>query len=436
MNIIILSASNPFKTAGIVAYDLYTALKKNHNTKILVKDWKKYSDKNIITIDNKYSHALRFLNTKFKRGIRKLFKRINKNYKSKDEKITESLQYDYYFEYNNKKTFFSTKHILRRIPFLPDVIIVMFMPGFINYKNLFELQYKTKSKIILMPMDMVPFTGGCHYAWDCKQYISICKNCPALINFKNTSLAHEIFSFKQQYLDKIDLIIIAGSEYILQQIKQSSLFKKFKKYKVLLPINPNLFKPVDKKIARNFFNFPDDKKVLFIGAIGIKDKRKGFQYLVEALQYLYQNIDEDLRQKIHIAIAANYNENIAGEFRFSQTYLGYLNFEELSLLFQASDIFLNASIEDSGPMMINQAIMSGTPVVAFNMGIAQDLVITNKTGYLAILKDFQDFARGIKNIISLNDKDYNLIRMNCRELAISNFHPDVVATKIIEIIKN
>jgi glycosyltransferase involved in cell wall biosynthesis len=67
--------------------------------------------------------------------------------------------------------------------------------------------------------------------------------------------------------------------------------------------------------------------------------------------------------------------------------------------------------------------MCGTPVVAFEMGVALDLVITGYTGYRAKLGDVNDLANGIQNIINLNSDQYNTIAQNCRAHALELCNP-------------
>jgi len=76
-------------------------------------------------------------------------------------------------------------------------------------------------------------------------------------------------------------------------------------------------------------------------------------------------------------------------------------------------------------MMINEAIMCGTPVVAFDMGVAPDLVHTGRTGYKAKLKDSKDLARGIAEILHLNKEEYSEMSNNCSELGLRLCHPKV-----------
>jgi glycosyltransferase involved in cell wall biosynthesis len=104
--------------------------------------------------------------------------------------------------------------------------------------------------------------------------------------------------------------------------------------------------------------------------------------------------------------------------------------------YQAADVYVCPSIEDSGPMMINQSIMCGTPVVSFEMGVALDLVVTGKTGYRAKLKDTGDMAKGILDILTLDEDNYKIMSVNCRELALKLCSPDVQSEKIENILRN
>ncbi len=118
------------------------------------------------------------------------------------------------------------------------------------------------------------------------------------------------------------------------------------------------------------------------------------------------------------------------------TFAGLLSVKnELPKAFQAADLFVCPSIEDAGPMMVNQAIMSGTPVVAFEMGVALDLVHTGVTGYRARLKDSDDLAKGMKDILSLSEIELTKMRENCRNMGLSKGTTAVQAERIEEIVR-
>ena len=120
------------------------------------------------------------------------------------------------------------------------------------------------------------------------------------------------------------------------------------------------------------------------------------------------------------------NKDIEFEWPYQTRFLGFLNSEkDLAEAYQASDLFLCPSIEDSGPMMINESIMCGVPVVCFDMGVAADLVINLQTGFVAELGNSRQLAVGIETILRLTAQEKELMDNKCRKLALSKCHPSV-----------
>jgi len=87
-------------------------------------------------------------------------------------------------------------------------------------------------------------------------------------------------------------------------------------------------------------------------------------------------------------------------------------------------------------MMINQSIMCGTPVVSFEMGVAQDLVKDGETGYRAKIKDSVDLAQGIYSILALEPDKYKLLSYKCRKLAMKTMHARCQMENLERIIYN
>lgn len=78
-------------------------------------------------------------------------------------------------------------------------------------------------------------------------------------------------------------------------------------------------------------------------------------------------------------------------------------------------------------MMIPEALLCGTPVVAFDAGGAPDLVETMKTGYLANQKDSADLANGMRALLSLDC--LSAIGQRAREAAALSHTPALVAER-------
>lgn len=426
MNILIISTQNPFKTSGIVAYNLYKGLKEEGiNTRMLIKYHGKYASKDIVFMETAMESYFNFLNEKFKRVLIRL--RIRK------EKVTNP---DYHLQdYDQTIQFYNTKKIIKRIKFKPDAIIYLFQQNFLSAKNLYELNKLTGAKILWYLMDTAPLTGGCHYSWDCDGYTKGCGNCPALYSSKKNDQSAVNFNFKQKYLDKTNISIITPTEWQNRKTVESMLFKNKPIQKVLLSIDSKEYAYLPKNKGKEKLGIPTGKKVIFFGATANDHKRKGMNYLIDALEILKKS-DIQKQENLLLLIAGNFDP-MQNALPFEHRYLGFLeNNEQLAAAYHAADVFVCPSIEDSGPMMINQSIMTGTPVVSFEMGVSEDIVITGETGYRAKLMDSIDLAKGINYVLSLSDAEHERLCVNSRKLALSNYSSKISSQKIIQFIQS
>ena len=430
LNLLIISTPNPTKKAGTVAYDLLKLFRhRGFKVKLLVRYWDLFSDTDIITAETFFQAIIRFIRLKFLSIMRILFSMNSKNSTNRDY---------YFFDYDQKSSYFSkNKRIFKKLDKYYDAIIVIFYYDFMNLKDFYELYIRNnKSPILLYMMDMAPLTGGCHYAWDCIGYTKNCGFCPALYSKKENDQSRINFEFNQKFINNMNIIPIAATELQYTQLLRSNLYKQKNKYKVLLGIDDKLFKPGDKLLARKKLNLPVNKKIIFYGAIYLEEKRKGLKYFLESLELINESINGNKLENIQIVIAGSSNNKIKEYNGISVAYLGNLSIDRLPLVFQASDIFVSTSIEDSGPMMINQSIMCGTPVVAFEMGVALDLVITGQNGYRAKLKDSNDLANGIMYLLNISEEEYENLSMNCRKLGHSLLQPKIQIDSILKILES
>jgi glycosyltransferase involved in cell wall biosynthesis len=217
-------------------------------------------------------------------------------------------------------------------------------------------------------------------------------------------------------------MMVVASEWSLRQAARSSLFGHYPIKKIMLPIDDNVYKPGNKIYARNLFHIPTASRVIFVGAQNIADERKGFSFLFNALHQVYAQLDASQRREIVILTAGD--RDISKAVPFSVKHLGTLKGnEQLVKAYQAADIFVCPSVEDSGPMMINESIMCGTPVVSFEMGVSLDLV-NEWTGYRARNMDSQDLAKGIEWL--LFHAELGAYAQRCRKLALELFSFDAV----------
>lgn len=433
MKILHISQPNR-KAAGVIAYTFHQEFKRRgHQSCLFVRQDSEIKDADIIAMYSPRQWIFKKAMAKIKREFLANCPRVLK----KTLGSIGPLNPDYCPQsIRESKTLISSKELLRKFPFNPDVIILFFLDGFLNARNISEIYKATGARILWLPPDMAAMTGGCHYAWDCEGYKNLCGRCPAIFSNDPEDITRENMLFKQKHLKNVDIAVLAATEWIHRQAVVSTFFKERKIERVMVPVDEEQFKPGDKSAACRRFGISPDKKVIFFGAQSFAQRRKGMRFLIEALHILRDQIQDDsLRDRIHLLIAGRKIGEYAKELAFDYTYVGLLSMEdELPEAFRAADLFACPSIEDSGPMMINQSIMSGTPVVAFEMGVALDLVHTGVTGYRARLKDSSDFAKGLKDVLSLSQIDLNKMRNNCRRLGLSHIAASVQGERLERIL--
>ncbi len=428
MNVLILSTQNPYYTSGIVAYNLYKGLKgAGHNTKVLTKLYGVYEENDFVSMETSFDVFCNKMQVKFKRVLNRLpFLSIKSKVKTDHEYHVQD--FDQTVEYH------STRSILKKAKMKPDVIFYLFQQNYLTAKNLYELNTITGAPIYWYMMDTAPLTGLCHYSWNCDGYTKGCGSCPAIYSTNPNDQSAKNFQYKLKYLSKTNINIITPTEWQNKKAVESLLFKNNPIHKIILSIDPIVYDFVSKSEGKKKLGIELNRKVIFFGSTSVNDKRKGMRYLFEALEILKKDYPIN-QENILLMIAGNFDESkISLPFKIKN--LGLLkNSEELAAAFHAADVFVCPSIEDSGPMMINQSIMTGTPVVSFKMGVSEDIVVTGKTGYRAKLMDSPDLAKGISYVLDLNKDAYGTLCLNSRELAINNFSFNAATEQILRLIE-
>lgn len=293
---------------------------------------------------------------------------------------------------------------------------------------------KIKSPIVWSLHDNWAFTGGCHIMWDCEKYRNECGACPILGSNKNNDLSKKIFYRKQKTFGKINNMVIVGlSKWLSKRAEESTLLKDKKHINLPNPIDTKVFKPFDKIECRRLWNFPKDKKIILFSAIdAIKDINKGFGKLIDAL---YKIKCKD----IELVVAGSGKPLNTPNFKFKVHYIGRL-YDDISLvtLYNASDVVVVPSLQETLSNTVMESLSCGTPVVVFDVGGNSDMIEHKINGYLAKPFDTTDLANGIEWV--LNNPNYDELCKSAREKVVREFDSRVVAKKYIklyeEILKN
>jgi glycosyltransferase involved in cell wall biosynthesis len=281
----------------------------------------------------------------------------------------------------------------------PDVV-------YIHWVNSGYLSIRTLGKILDLNIpvyfflhDMWLLTGGCHHSFDCEKYTLHCNSCVNLNSRFKYDISFVIFMLKKNYLSNYKNVrLIAPSSWMAERAHLSKIFSGSKIRIIPNFIDTEIFKQIDKKIARSVLKLDEDANIVLFGADMAKtNPYKGWQYLAEALELI--NTDT--------LLVTFGSENF--DYEGQNVNFGVITDEKLLvLLYNASDVFVMPSLAESFGQTALESLSCGTPVVSFRVGGLVDLIIHKKNGYLANYKDANDLASGISWVFENDMKEISL----------------------------
>lgn len=291
-----------------------------------------------------------------------------------------------------------------------------------------ETLHKFKKPLVWTLMDMWPFTGGCHYSQQCQSYKTTCGSCPQLNSSKDCDISRWVWQRKLKAWESLNLTIVSPSSWLAECASQSSIFKNRRIEVIPFGLDINVYKPIERHIARKILNLPMNKQIVLFGAISaIQDPRKGFLLIQKALQSLGKS--EKWQNQIEVVIFGSSEPEYSTELGFNYSYLGRVYDDvSLSLIYSAADVTIVPSTQEAFGQTASESLACGTPVVAFNTTGLKDIVDHQKNGYLAVSFEFEDIARGIAWVLENAERHKNLCGF-ARETAKQKFNLELQAIR-------
>jgi glycosyltransferase involved in cell wall biosynthesis len=273
----------------------------------------------------------------------------------------------------------------------PDILHLHWIcRGFMRIETLSKL----KSPLVWTLHDSWAFTGGCHYPFECTRYTERCGVCPQLLSRKESDLSRRVWDRKQSGWRNVRIHIVTPSRWLAGCARSSSLFRNSRIDVIPNGIDTEIYKPVDKAFARKVLGLPDNRRLLLFGsANAAKDPRKGFQFLLPALERLRES---RWHEKTELMVFGSSAIDGANQTGYKTRFFGPLHDDiSLSLVYAAADAFIAPSVQDNLPNTVMEAMACGTPCIAFDIGGMPDMIDHRTNGYLAKPFDVENLAGGI-----------------------------------------
>jgi glycosyltransferase involved in cell wall biosynthesis len=156
-----------------------------------------------------------------------------------------------------------------------------------------------------------------------------------------------------------------------------------------------------------------------------KTKSEGGDLLIKASQ----NLPDSLKQETVLLTIGEGGETLSEMVSIPVINLGYVSGDRLkSIAYSAADLFVFPTRADNLPLVLQESMACGTPMVSFNIGGVPDLVRPQQTGLLAKPEDAEDFTQKIIELLEDNSQREKLSQ-NCREIALKEYPIELQAKR-------
>lgn len=191
--------------------------------------------------------------------------------------------------------------------------------------------------------------------------------------------------------------------------------------------------PIDNPIDDSFFELESTPKLGRILFAGVIHRRKGILHLLKAINQVRQTFgavelhlagrvsELEYAELLHQYIQAEGLESVV-------TFCGHLNESNLYQAFQECQVLVLPSEEEVSPMVVQQAMAMGKPVVATNVGGVPYLMTDQESGLLVPYGDAEALAEALLSVLEQPELEKRLGE-TARQVALARFKQEMICAK-------
>ena len=184
----------------------------------------------------------------------------------------------------------------------------------------------------------------------------------------------------------------------------------------------------DRQSIRDEFEIKDESFVFL--AIGRYVPTKGFKYLIEAFSKVRQ-----ANQNCELLIAGDGRDKAETEEMVRNLGLGDCvhmpgNRSDIPQIMKACDCFVMSSIAEGMPLSLLEAMSSGLPCIATNVGGIPEVLNSEEVGFVVESKNPDALAGAMIKCANMGKDEVTQIKEKCRERIRTKYSNEVVVSKL------
>lgn len=275
--------------------------------------------------------------------------------------------------------------------------------------------------------DMWSVTGKCAYTTNSQKWSDGYHSCGNLMSYPpmlwdNTNY---LWHRKQNIYQQLSNTTIVTPSRWLEKIVASSMLKHLPHKTIYNGINTSLFKPQSSDIRTQLGIPANAKLILFIAQGGLSDPRKGYEYIEQVRNHYLSD------QNVYFLALGDGNAVTRHENIISLPFVS--DPKVISEYYAAADLLLFPSLAENCPLVILEAMATGLPVVAFNVGGVSELISHKQNGYIAKYQNYKDLLAGLNWILNLSTVKLNQLRAQNRKHATTHYSIDAMTDQYLKL---
>lgn len=324
-----------------------------------------------------------------------------------------------------------TKGLIRFIRLQkPDIVQLSNVHGsYLNFNLLLKFLASQDIPVVVILHDCWFYTGRCtHYTVNgCYQWRTGCKKCP---NNRNTlpswffDRSSKMWKDKRERFTQLNRLAVIGvSDWITRQAECSFLKDAFLLKRIYNGIDLEVFKPMEAGDIRRNLGLLD--KFVILSAASIWSDAKGLKGFLKLAALLRK---EPAGKDCVILLIGNMPGDLTLEDNV-KILPAVKNPTSLARLYNAGDVFVSLSKEESFGKTVAEAIACGTPAIAFATTALPELVGKN-CGHLVA----DNTLRGIyRNILAVKAKGKAYYSSHCTAYARHHFSKETCGQEYLKV---
>jgi len=327
------------------------------------------------------------------------------------KKVIDGVEYDFFALtwYDKSKT----KH------FIPDRISCMLLLR--RYKN--KILKMNFQNVFVQRPEVLPAIKDFGYK-------NICYCFPGTENALKTS-KYWFGRYGASWFDKLFFLSLKDVKLILASADENAILNMVQRSNGVLTrqsvikfptrINTDIYKPIDKKSAREKLGIQFSKKVLI--TVGRLSWLKGWKLMIDSFILLEKKIPGCIFYFVGGGEdSGKINEYISlNNLKDNVILTGMKKPEEIALYLNASDLFVMGSYKEGWSTSLMEAVACGLPACVTNFSAAEDIIQVGVNGYIEKKWDTHEFADLMEKALALK-----ITKVDVSGYSISNMKKDIL----------